>query len=99
LKTDDKGISSKEHLEQVRKMTGHAPEGLENPTEFPKLLKHVWSFFLQLHQSRTAGFSGPNPITYSELKAWSDMTANVLHAYDVETIKKLDTLYLRTTNG
>jgi len=76
-------------------MTGQAPEGLENPTEFPKLLMHVWSFFLQLHQSRTGGFSGPNPITYQDLHAWSIMTNTELHPYDVALIKKLDTLYLK----
>jgi len=61
LKTDDKGISSKEHLEQVRKMTGHAPEGLENPTEFPKLLKHVWSFFLAVTPIKDGRLLRPKP--------------------------------------
>jgi hypothetical protein len=98
-KADKNGVTEREHLEQVRKQTGYAPEGLENSTKFPNLLSHVWSFFLQLHQSRTMGFSGPNPITYSEMESWVNLTNNKLHPYDVGIIKRLDSLYMQVQNG
>lgn len=94
-KSDDKGITRREHLEQVKKATKRDPEGLENPHEFPKLLNLVWSFFIQLSQSRTAGFSGPNPITYTEIQAWANLTQTRLNPYDVGIIKRLDSIYLK----
>jgi len=97
LQTDDKGITQREHLEQVRKMTGHAPEELENPYEFPKLLSHVWSFFLQLSQARTQGFSGPNPISYPDIQSWKELTGNTINPYEVGILKRLDAIYLSST--
>jgi len=98
-KADKDGVTLREHLEQVKKATGYAPEGLENNTEFPNPLSHVWSFFLQLHQSRTMGFSGPNPITYSEIESWVKLTNNQPNPLDVGIIKRLDSLYMKVQHG
>ncbi len=97
-KTDNNGITEREHLEQVERQTGHTPKALDNPTEFPKLLLYVWSAFCSLNSARTAGFSGPNPITYSELNAWKELTETPLKAWDIQAIKRLDQVYLRAVN-
>lgn len=98
-KTDDNGVTEREHLEQVRKQIGHAPEGLENPTKFPNLILHIWSVFCVLNSARTAGFSGPNPITYTEIQAWKELTETPLTPWELQVIKRLDQVYLRTANG
>lgn len=97
--TDDSGITKREHLEQVERQIGHAPKGLENPTIFPRLLMHLWSAFCSLNSARTAGFSGPNPITYTELQAWKELTETPLSSWDIQVLKRLDQVYLRTANG
>lgn len=97
--TDDKGITEREHLQQVERQTGFTPKALENPTEFPMLLMYIWSAFCSLNSARTSGFSGLNPITYTELKAWKELTETPLKAWDIQAIKRLDQMFIRVANG
>jgi len=82
----------------VEKQTGKRPKELEGP-EFPYQLAHLWSAFLSLHSGRASGFSGPQGLSFSEIKAWSELTATPVTPADVDVIKKLDTVYLRAANG
>lgn len=79
--------------------TGRPVEGLEPPEDFPFIIEHIWSAFIQLSQTRSAGFSGPNPITYSEIKAWMELTHTPLRSWEVEAIKRLDTAYMGVSHG
>ena len=45
------------------------------------------------------GFSGPNPITYIEIKAWKELTETHIFSRDIETIKRVDTVYMGVANG
>jgi hypothetical protein len=54
---------------------------------------------VQLSSSRSAGFSGPNPISYEEIKAWKELTDTVLLAWEVDLIRDLDRVYMRVANG
>lgn len=81
-------------MEQVERQTGRKIKALESPTEFPRLLSHVWSAFISLSNSRTSGFSGPNPITYEQVLAWKQITEYPLLAWETEVIIRLDKMYL-----
>lgn len=96
---DKDGITEREHLEQVERQIGRRPEALEPPTVFPELMSNVWSAFIALSSSRTAGFSGPNPITYEQIKAWKELTETPIQPREVEAIKRLDTVYMGVANG
>lgn len=96
---DKDGTTEREHLEQVERQIGRRPEALEPPTEFPTLMSHVWSAFCVLSSSRTAGFSGPNPITYEQIKAWKELTETPIAPREVEAIKRLDAVYMGVANG
>lgn len=98
-KPDKDGITEREHLEQVERQIGRRLEALEPPTQFPLLLRHVWSAFCCLSAKRTAGFSGPNPITYEQIKAWKELTETPIEAWEVEAIMQLDQVYMRVANG
>ncbi len=98
-KPDKDGITEREHLEQVERQIGRRPEALEPPTVFPQLLSHVWSVFCVLSNSRTAGFSGPNPITYEQIKAWKELTETPISTWEIEAIKRLDAVYMGVVNG
>lgn len=98
-KPTESGATEREHLEQVERQTGRKIEALEPPTEFPVLISHVWSAFCILSNSRSAGFSGPNPITYEQIKAWKELTETPLASWEVEAIKRLDVVYLGVANG
>ena len=62
-------------------------------------MSNVWSAFIALSNSRTMGFSGPNPITYIEIKAWKELTDTPISSRDIETIKRVDVVYMGTVNG
>jgi hypothetical protein len=82
----------------VEKQTGRRPAELEGP-EFPYQLSHLWSAFLFLNSGRASGFNGPQGLSFSEIKAWSELTATPVSPVDVEIIKKLDSVFLRVANG
>jgi len=98
-KPDKDGITEREHLEQVERQIGRRPEALEPPTEFPQLMAHVWSAFITLSNSRTQGFSGPNPITYEQIKAWKELTETPVSAWEIVAIKRVDVVYMGIANG
>ncbi len=62
-------------------------------------MSNVWSAFIALSNSRTMGFSGPNPITYNEIKAWKELTDTPISSREVEVIKSVDVVYMGITNG
>ena len=62
-------------------------------------MSHVWSAFISLSNSRSAGYSGPNPITYEQIKAWKELTGTPLDARDVEAVVRIDAVYMRVANG
>jgi len=95
-KTDQNGVSEREHLEQVERQTGKTPSPLIGP-EFPMELSYLWSAYLHLHNARSAGFNGPSPISYLEIKAWMEVTENTLKPWEVEALKRLDAAYMRVT--
>jgi len=62
-------------------------------------VSHVWSAFISLSNSRSAGYSGPNPITYEQIKAWKELTDTPLDSRDVEAVVRIDAVYMRVANG
>ena len=94
-KTDESGTSEREHLEQVERQTGIRPKELEGP-DFPFLLSHIWSAFVACSKARTGGFSGANPLTYENIKSWIELTGTPLDPREVDAVKELDVIYIRT---
>jgi hypothetical protein len=82
----------------VQKATGKIPEGLEPPTKFPQQMLHVWSHFIELSSARTSGM-GINPISFTEIKSWSELTDTPVSSRDIQAIKKLDSVYLKVMNS
>lgn len=97
-KPDQKGIPLRDHLEVVKRTTGKTPDELvEKP--IPYQLSYLWQHFLSLNTARGSGMNGPLPISFSEIKAWSDLTATPVNPLEVEILKKIDNLYVRIANG
>lgn len=87
------GVSLRSHLEQEEKVTGVTPQELLMP-EFPDVASHVWSYFLSIHQGRSYGISGPNPVSYQDIEAWSRLTGWTLTPWELSAVKKLDAVFL-----
>lgn len=89
-----------DHLAQVAKQLGKDLEDVEKDNSdalFPDIASHIWSTFLELHDGRTYGMNGPNPISYDIIKAWCDITNIELSPWEVSTIKALDNLWITIT--
>lgn len=77
----------------MKKATGRTPEELIGPT-FPERLTHVWEMFLNLHMGRTYSMGSPNPLSWSDIKAWDDLMRVGLKEWEVRAIKALDMAWL-----
>jgi len=78
----------------VEKQLGRPPASLIGP-EFPELLSHLWEVFVDLSNSR----SDRIPLTYSEIRAYKDLTDTPLTPRDIEVIKELDRLWLKVMHS
>lgn len=87
----------KEHLEQVERQTGKRPKELDGP-EFPSLMSHIWTAFLDLNNARGMGAHTANPLSYSEIASYVSLMATPLTPRDIEAIKALDSKYLEVMN-
>ena len=90
-----------DHLAQVAKQLGKSLDDIEQSNSdalFPDIASYVWAAFLSLHDGRTYGMSGPNPISYAIIMAWCDLYGVELNPWEIDTIKALDNLWIKTTS-
>lgn len=71
---------------------------LTDEPEIPHCLYHVWNWFWELHGGRSSGFNGPEPILYSEINAWVNTKKILIHDFEIDIIKKMDSIYLNFVN-
>lgn len=77
----------------VWRQTGQRPKELDDILELPDSMHYVWKIFIDLHNTRSVGFA-ENPISYSEIKAYSELFNINLEEWEVMLICKLDRTYL-----
>lgn len=98
MQTKD-GVTYYEMLKDIERRSNTVIEDLKPPCEFPNLLSHIWAAFLRLNKTRKGGFSGPEPISYTEIKAYIELSNHSLDSWEVDAIIELDQIYLRVSNG
>ena len=76
-----------------------ANPGSADGPEVPWAGRRVWSLFLRLNESRSAGGFGPSPITYEAMDAFSAITGEPLRPWEIDIIRALDREWLRIING
>lgn len=74
--------------------TGILPEMLAEQPEAPRNGIHVWAWFLELHQARGGNGFGPSPISFRDLRDWTEMTRTRPEPWEVRAILKIDQAYL-----
>jgi len=87
------GASLREHLESVHRQTGRMPDQLE-PVEIPYYIKYIWEWFCSMSNGRGYAEWGAMPLTYSEIKAWAELTKCEPMAWEVEILKKIDNIFV-----
>jgi len=65
----------------------------------PEVAQHIWYWFWQLNDRRQRGFDSPNPISYSDLKAWASLTNTYILPEEVEAIMAMDSAYLSAVHA
>ena len=82
------GGTKRDHLEAAQRATRKPMEELQ--MQCPPGMLHLWGYFCELSNARHSGQS----ITFSEIKAWSDLCGVVLTPYEIGVIRRLDREFL-----
>ena len=90
---EDSEVTRYDHLMSLADQMEEPPEELEGP-EFPAIVDHVWEWFLELNAARSQG-----PISYSEIKAWSELTGQQVTPFEIKLLNKLDLEFLNQHHG
>jgi len=72
--------------------------GMENKTPDPVHPDpdwlHLWEWFCDLSSARQYGSGGPMPLSYSEIRAWMELTGEPVQQAEVIILKAVDRAYL-----
>ena len=79
-------VSLRKHLQQVQKTTGKVPRQLAEVPELPESAAYIWHWFWEL--------KGSQPLTYTEIKNWSELTATPLTPFEVQALVELDRRFI-----
>lgn len=66
--------------------------------DFPDLLTYLWEHFINLHNTRSMGMA-LNPISYTEIEAYSRLMKIQLSKFDIAAIKRLDIIAMNVINA
>jgi hypothetical protein len=78
------------------KATGEEDPELRVPP-FPEPIRALWNKFLSLHEGRTYGINGGNPLSYIDMDAWMRVTGNRLDQWEVEAVMRIDKAWLKAS--
>lgn len=95
------GTTLREHLKKVAELStssawfeSSAPKELEEAPTLPSVFEFCWHDFLQVHNTRQAGFS-VNCISYTEIKSYFDLMGVSPEPWHVSVIKMFDSLFMQ----
>ena len=86
--------SLRDQLNSVWRQTGVKPKELDDLIELPKSTKHVWDIFILLDSVRSTDFGNPNPINFTEIQSYSNLSGIEFESWEIELIMALDRLKL-----
>lgn len=76
---------------QVWKALGRKPKELADQPDFPEELRYIWDWYLEMRSGE--------PLTFTEIKSWAELTQQTLLAWEVDLVRMLDKLYWRVISG
>lgn len=63
--------------------------------DYPAVVSHVMQWFWELSSRRQYGASGPCPLTFTEIKAWLELTGTLIDPREVKMLLELDSAWLQ----
>ena len=82
-----------EHCRVVEEATGEWPEAFPLP-EVPEAGEEIWDWYWDLRDRAGGGFSGPEPLKYSEIDAWLRLNRHDLSVLELDMLKQLDDSFM-----
>lgn len=64
----------------------------------PSVLAYLWIWFCELDVGRGNNGFGLNPLTFSELLAWTQLMRVKPEPWEIEAIKRIDAVRIRVAN-
>lgn len=88
--TGDNAVSARSHLEKAA-ASGHlgAIADLDGPG-VPDALEYLLDYYEELAFSRGVGWSGMEPLTYSDVLAWCHLMDHFLEPHEVSALMAMD---------
>ncbi|WP_425283732.1 phage tail assembly chaperone [Devosia soli] len=56
--------------------------------------EYLWHWFIELHQGRQDGFSGPQALSWREMAEWASLTGSAPSTMEWRALRAMDTAYL-----
>lgn len=73
---------------------GIMPEELANEPDIPESAAHVWHYFIQLNRARGSNGFGANPLSYTEIKNWCELSGIRLEQWELDAIVEMDSAFI-----
>jgi hypothetical protein len=64
---------------------------------YPAGFTYIWDYFSEISAGRQSGMNGSQPLSYTEILAWVVLTKRNVSAWDVEVIKSIDAVFMKTS--
>lgn len=89
----------RDHLRAAERATGRRIPRLHR--RCPPAAQRLWAWFLQLHRTRHRTESGPCPLSYTEVEAWSRLNQVPLQPREIDVLMAVDNVYfeVRAAHG
>lgn len=88
------GSTRADHLRVAQSQRGERIEEL-HPEPLPDAAAGVFDLFMDLHNWRGSGGFGPQVLTVADVESYCRITGQRLTAWELETIKLLDSVAMR----
>jgi len=66
--------------------------------DLPEEFLSAWMAWAELNVSRSNNGYGPNPLSFSEIKAFVELTGTLLLPYEIKGIRVIDTAFMKAYN-
>jgi hypothetical protein len=64
--------------------------------DMPEEYAFAWQAWSEINNARSNNGYGPNPISFSEIKAYVDLTGTPLLPYEIKGIRVVDTAFMKS---
>lgn len=104
METDEKNVSYRESLQELINRDSTKPARREEllaelrGPPIPASAAYLWQWWWRLHRRRPSGGMGIASITWSEIKAWSELTGTEVLPWEIEIIEAVEDEFMKSVN-